>query len=368
MKLILLSDINSTHTQKWAGSLAKRGFSIGIFSLSNPQTNWFDKYNNIKLLSDSNVSSEAFHGSSFNKSIYLKLVPALKKAIREFKPDILHAHYATSYGLLGRLSRFHPFIISCWGSDVMDFPKRGILQRFILKNNLKHADKILATSKTIEKYIHEIIKKEVVITPFGVDTNIFKPAKVKSLFSENDLVIGSIKQLEEIYCIDILIKSFNNIKTKYPELSLKLLIVGSGSKENELKSLVNEFKLNNNVIFTGWVENNLISDYHNMIDIFVNISERESFGVSVLEAGACEKAIIASNIDAFSEIIIHNETGILVEPKNTEETFYAIERLITDPDFRKKIGINARKRVADLFDWKKNLNEIIEIYSNIKIN
>lgn len=367
-RILFLADINSTHTRKWVESLAEKGFDIGIFSLSSPQTDWFGKYDKIKILSDNNVTAEIFHELSFKKSVYLKLFPSLKKVIREFRPDILHAHYATSYGLLGRLSGFHPFIISCWGSDVMDFPKKSFLHKFILKKILSKADYIFATSPTIERHINKIINKTIVITPFGVDIEVFKPSKVKSVFSENELVIGSIKQLEKIYCIDILIKSFNNIVIKYPKLPLKLFIVGCGSEENNLKSLVNELKLKDKVIFTGWVDNRLIADYHNMIDIFVNISERESFGVSVIEASACEKAIIATNIDAFSEIIIDNETGILVEPKNLNETFQAIEKLILDDNFRKKIGINARKHIADFFDWEKNLNEIIEIYTNIKIN
>src|SRR5579872_1122148 len=112
-RILFLADVNSTHTRKWAESLAERGFEIGVFSLRNPDNDWLKKYKNIFLLSDSKTSAKTFHEVSLKKSVYLKLLPKLKKAIKEFKPDILHAHYATSYGLLGRLSGFHPFFISC---------------------------------------------------------------------------------------------------------------------------------------------------------------------------------------------------------------------------------------------------------------
>lgn len=362
-KILLLSDINSAHTRKWAEALAERGLEIGIFSLRNSDSDWFKKHKNISILSDSRISAKTFHKASIKKFVYLKLLPKLKKVIKEFKPDILHAHYATSYGLLGRLSGFHPFFISCWGSDVMNFPNRGFFQKSILKSNLKSADKILATSQTIEKYIHKIINKKVIITPFGIDTAIFKPMEVQSVFDADQIVIGAIKSLEKIYCIDILIRAFAELKKKVK--NIKLLIVGEGTQRDELATLANQLQIEKDILFTGKIAHNEIPAYHNMIDIFVNISEYESFGVSVLEAMACAKPVVVTDTGGLNEIIQNDSIGFKIPVKDIQLLVSKLLLLIADKELRSKIGNNARQYVLDNYNWKNNLEIMISEYEKI---
>ena len=115
MKVLLLSDINSPHTEKWAIKLSQRGLEIGIFSLSNDITGKFDKIPNIHVFTPLKFEKSIFNSNIIYKSRYIKALPYLKKTIKQFNPHILHAHYATSYGLLGALIKFHPYIISVWG-------------------------------------------------------------------------------------------------------------------------------------------------------------------------------------------------------------------------------------------------------------
>ena len=83
----------------------------------------------------------------------------------------MHAHYASSYGLIGSLMNFSPFVLSVWGSDVFEFPKLGIINKLVLKYNFFKADKILSTSNIMAKEIQlytnkdiEVIKIELVGT------------------------------------------------------------------------------------------------------------------------------------------------------------------------------------------------------------
>lgn len=362
-RILFLADVNSAHTHKWVVSLAGKGFSIGIFSLSIPESDWW-KRKNISVFSDE-IKKETFSSSSISKISYLKVVSKVKKIIKEFKPDILHAHYATSYGLIGARTKFHPYIISCWGSDVMDFPKKSFIHKFLLKKNLSVADKILATSPTLVKHLKEIIDSEIIITPFGIDTEIFKPMKVKSLFGEKDIVIGTIKSLEKIYCIDVLIKAFAEVRHKHVHLSLKLLIVGEGTQKKELKKLAENLKLTYDIVFTDKIDYDEVPKYHNMIDIFVNISERESFGVSVLEAMACGKAVIVSNIDALMNLVKQNGNEVIVETKNIMQTANAIEKLVLDKFLRQSLGNEARKKVQTDYNLGKNISEIVQVYNSV---
>jgi len=363
-KILFLADINSTHTRKWVLAVAKEGFKIGIFSLNKANIDWFKNVPNIEYLSDSiAVDSRTIKDSG--KLSYFKAVPALKRAIKAFKPDVIHAHYATSYGMLGALSGFHPFIISVWGSDIYEFPKKSWLHKYLLKRNLRKADRILSTSRSMALETAKYTKANIDVTPFGIDTNLFKPQKVKSIFAENDIVIGTIKALEPVYGIKYLLEAFDIVHKKRTDISLKLLIVGGGSQEAELKQLCKIYSLGNDVKFTGWIGYEEIPIYHNMLDIYVALSESESFGVSVLEASACAKPVVVSNVSGFAEIVENGVTGIIVPVKNARVAASAIEKLINDKEYARQMGENGRKKVEGFYNWTSNINDIVNIYNSV---
>lgn len=360
IKLLLLSDTDSEHTEKWAIGLADSGIEIGLFSFNKASYDWYNHKNiTVFFEPDKKINAE----SSLTKIAYIKYVNILKKIIKHFKPDILHAHYATSYGLVGALSKFHPFVISAWGTDVMKFPQKNFVAKSILKYNFKNADLVCATSNTIMEYIHQVIEKPVNVIPFGINTDLFKPRQVQSILSKNDFVIGSIKPLETLYNIDVLIKSFHKLHIKYP--NSKLLIIGEGTISESLKQLAEDFSITEKVIFTGRIPYNEISNYYNMIDVLVNISQYESFGVSVAEAMACQKAVIVTNVGGLKEIVNSDEVGLKVEVGNIDQTSAAIEKLILNEDLRHQISINARQRIIDNYKWETNLQQMITEYEKL---
>ena len=231
MKILLLTDPNATHSIKWITSLSSRGLEVMVFSLTNYDASIYELHKNIKIVSAGINENRKFLGEkSLSKLIYIKYVRLLRKIIAQFNPDIVHAHYASSYGILGALSGFHPLIV-CRGSDIYNFPNHSLIHRAMIKFNLSKADKILSTSYTMKKETNKFTNKDIIVTPFGIDVNKFHPQKVNSLFEPNDLVIGTIKTLEKKYGIEFLIRAFQIVKEKYHNDSLKLLIVGSGSQE-----------------------------------------------------------------------------------------------------------------------------------------
>lgn len=369
MKLLLLSDAYSIHTIKWAKSLSKKGIEIAIFSLNYNENegNPYQHNNKIKIYycADKNAKKRS---SGFAKISYLKALPRLKQVIKEFKPNIVHAHYASSYGLLGALSGFHPFILSVWGSDVFDFPNISFLHKAVIKYNLAKADKILSTSKVMAIETNKYTDKEVIVTPFGIDLDKFKPVKVNSLFNKNDIVIGTVKTLEEKYGIEYLIKAFAIVKDKHKYLPLKLLIVGAGSLSMVLKKLTYDLGIEKDTIFTGKIAHELVPIYDNMlsVSVSVSVSNSESFGVAVIEASACGKPVVVSDVGGLPEVVKDGITGIVVPPSNPQKTAEAIEKLVLDVKLRKKMGEAGRKRVDKLYDWNKNVEQMIEIYKTIK--
>ncbi|MBL7921767.1 MAG: glycosyltransferase family 4 protein [Bacteroidia bacterium] len=362
MKVLLLSDTYSEHTEKWALGLANSGIKVGLFSFNKASYSWY-VHDNITVFfePDNKINAD----TTLTKIAYIKYVAILKKIIRHFEPDILHAHYATSYGFVGALTGFHPFVISSWGSDVMKFPNKNFVAKSILKFNFKKANLLCATSFTIEEYIHQVIDKPVSVIPFGINIDEFKPKKVKSLFNDNDIVLGSIKPLEGLYNIDILIKSYAKLSLKFD--NLKLLIIGEGTEDKNLKELCKELGIFEKVTFTGRVAFKEISNYYNMLDVLVNISEYESFGVSVVEAMACEVPVIVSNVGGLKEVVKDESVGLKVNIGDVDDTARAIERLITDKELYERVAVNGRKHVIEKYNWKNNLQQMINEYSKLLI-
>ncbi|MDQ3108540.1 MAG: glycosyltransferase [Bacteroidota bacterium] len=363
-RILFLADIDSAHTRKWAISLSERGYEIGIFSLRKSESSWFKDFPAIHVFNEDGFATEKFHVASALKLSYLQFVPALKATIKTFQPGIVHAHYATSYGLLGVRSGFHPLIISVWGSDIFEFPKKSILHRLLVFNNLKKADAIFSTSEIMKKEVQHYVNHDVAVTPFGVDINEFSPQQTDSLFSGNPKVIGTIKSLENNYGIDVLIKAFALVKKQYPP-DLKLLICGDGTKEQELKKLAEETGYGTDILFAGRINQQEVARYHNMIDVFVNVSLQESFGVAVVEAMACEKPVVVTSVGGLKEVVEENVSGVFVLPANVEKTAEGIFGLLNDPEKAKRMGKAGRNNVLKKYDWKKNLDEIEKLYAGL---
>jgi glycosyltransferase involved in cell wall biosynthesis len=299
------------------------------------------------------------------KVLYLKTLRDLKKYINEFSPDIVHAHFSSSYGLLGALSGFSPYFISVWGADVYDFPKKSFLHRFILRFNLSRADKLFSTSNVMANETKKYTSKELEVIPFGVDLEKFKQIKeLHKIFPPNSIVIGSIKALEDKYGMNVLIDAFAELKKRYPSLPLKLLLVGRGTRESSLKDKVAALGLNEDTVFTGFIPVETVPLYQNLLDIavFPSVLDSESFGVSVIEANACGKPVVVSDKGGLPEVVKDGVSGFVVPANDVAALAGAIEKLINDPHLRTQVGLKGRERVKAMYDWKNNLVSMIKAY------
>lgn len=361
MKVLLLADPLSSHVIKWANSLVSKGVKIFIFGLSDYDSSQYDPRVKIEI-TDFSKSVKRKRDGNILKSLYLLTLPKLKNFIISVNPDIVHAHSASSYGLLGALSGFHPLFTSLWGSDIFLFPKKSFFHKNILRFTLSKSDMIFSTSKAMRKEAQNYTTKDIIVLPFGVDTNLFKPELKKN----NDaLTIGTVKTMDYNYGIEFLIAAFASIKQKHENKFLKLLLVGGGSMLDKLKILAKDLKIESETIFTGAVPPSEVNKYHNMIDITVFPSLNESFGVSVLEASACERPVVVTNVGGLPEVVDDEVTGLIVSPGSSQALSDAIEKLVLDPDLIEKLGKKGRQKVIREFDWEKNLTDQIEYYKNI---
>ncbi len=351
-KILILSDINSAHTQKWVSAMIKHGYQVMLFSFTDPISDWYKSYSNFSFLSlGYNKKGKAFSLFAKTKLTYFKSLPILKKCVKDFQPDIIHSHYASSYGLMGSLLKFSPYYVSVWGSDVFEFPKRSSLTKRILKRVFKTADKIFSSSRIMAKEIELYTDKKAIVIPFGVDTTIFIP---KNKEKSNIITLGFIKSIEKIYGIDILVKAFSIAYKQTNKLHLR--IVGDGSLKTEIEQLISDLNLKDAVTLVGRVPYNQIASEYQKLDLFINPSRFESFGVSVLEASSSGIPVIASNVGGLKEVVENSKTGVLVDPENTQELANAILEFASDEDLRLKLGQNGRQYVLDNYSLEYSVD------------
>lgn len=361
-KILLLAPPNSIHTIKWANEISAKGLQVVVFGLGLRKNSLYNNQVKVHYF----PVPERFinlHFGSFIKLYYFFCIPSLLLLIFRYKPDLIHAHYASSYGIIGSLINKHPFLVSVWGDDVYSFPKQSEIHRKVFKWTLGRADKILSTSSFMANEIRKYTSKHIEVTPFGVDTHKFCNFNGRDDNSDK-IVIGIIKGLEFQYGIEYLISAFNNLLKRNPKLNLELLIVGGGSLQSKFLEMVNSSGISEKVVFTGQVDNSQTPNYHNMIDIFVSLSV-ESFGVSIVEAQACEVPVVVANDGGAPEVIRDGITGFSINREDEATVIEYLEKLIYDKNLRIEMGKKGREFVLSNFEIEITVKKMLNVYNEI---
>lgn len=362
MKVIILSDAQSVHTKRWVTALIEKGVDVVLYS--------------IKPSKDDFYSSKGIKGYYFDLFTYKRegtgllgmikrhfaAVKDLKRVLAIEKPDILHAHYVTSYALVAAMTGFHPLIVSIWGSDIYIFPKQLWMNKQIVKYSLRKADRIFSTSKVMAAEASKYTRKEMDITPFGVDTDLFKRS---APYPKGKFVVGTVKTLSYKYGVDYLIRAFKVLHDNNPLIDCYLEIVGEGPDEQKLRTLAAELGISEKVLFTGYIRNNILPKVYDRFSIAAYLSISESFGVSAVEAMACKCPVVTSNAEGFTEVVENNVTGILVPRYDYRAAAAAMQQFIDDPSKIMIMGEAGRERVKSYYQWSDNVDAVVNIYKSL---
>lgn len=345
MKIFLLSKGVSSHTKKWAVYFSHKG--VKVFVLSFVPT----KIDGVEVIDLKPIKIPFKLG-------YILTLGKIHRLLKIIKPDILHSHFTSSYGLLGAVINFHPFVVSAWGSDVLDFPKKSFLHKKIIKFVLQRADKITTTSLFMKQELGKYTQKEIVVIPFGVDTTLFSPGRKEDRFT-----IVCTKALEKIYGIEYLIKAFLLVQREIN--GVKLVLIGEGKEKLNLEHLVKKFGLNDKVSFTGQLEQSQVAEAIKKSHLLVIPSLKESFGVSALEGSACQIPIVASDIPGLRETLVPNKTGLLFKTGSSEDLAKQILKIAKNKKLASVMGKQGREFVLTHYQWEDNAGKMLELYNKL---
>ena len=300
------------------------------------------------------------------------LVDQLHDLIQNLQPDILHAHstyvvFNRVLELLKQASRLKdvPILVTIHG-----FPKP-----LILPNGNKTTDydqfisacpfdNVLGVSNSVasvlRKYLSPKGLQDRVETHYnGVNTTVFAPQPHVS----KDWDLAFFGRLMKMKSIDLFPKMLSLLAPYFP--NLRLAITGEGPYK---ETLFNEFEyegVNELVDYLGVVAWDKVPELINRSKVFLYPSREEPFGISIIEAMACEVPVVTTNVYGPGEIITDNHDGLTVPPDDVTALVEAIHKLLSDDQFRVQIGRNARNTVEQRFSIEHHTDRLIKVYDRL---
>lgn len=341
------------------------------------------------------VSNFKFQNKHSNfQIIYLKpllkfgnaaFVPQLIKYLKNF--DIIHLHWPFIGGaeifLLWRLFHRQQKIIVQYQMDLKDSGWRGLFFKLysllFLGLLFKSADKIVVSSldyiqhSRAKKYFKKYPNKFVEI-PLGVDIDSFYPSpknpeliKKYNLKSNDQIIlfVGGLDRAHYFKGVDVLLRAVADLRLKIKDF--KLLIVGDGDLRPIYEKLAKDLGIEERVIFVGEIASKELPDYYNLADIFVlpSTTMSEAFGLVSLEAMACAKPIIVSDLPGPRTLVQENKNGLLVKPRDVGDLAEKIKFLLENKELAKEWGRVGRKIVEEKYLWPIVVQKLDQIYKII---
>jgi L-malate glycosyltransferase len=356
MRVALLGPANSIHLQRWAAALVARGHAVSVVSQHRVERSLLPAQAHVHWLP---------HEGQLG---YVSNALALRRHLSAWRPDLLNVHYASGYGTTGALCGFKPALLSVWGSDVYDFPYESAFKGWLLRKVLRRATAIASTSYAMAAQVRRLTpeRSNIAVTPFGVDLAQFsvQPAP------RRPLTIGIVKTLAPKYGVDLLLRAFAGLcadaEVQSAQPACRLLIVGSGPQRDELVQLAAQLGVSERTQFVGAVAHSEVPGWLHQLDIYAAPSrlDSESFGVAVIEAGACGLPVVVSDAGGLPEVVVDGETGLVVPRGNLPALQAALKRLVLDAALRERFGRQGRAHVEREYEWSRCVDRMERCYAD----
>jgi glycosyltransferase involved in cell wall biosynthesis len=293
--------------------------------------------------------------------------------IKKNNIEIVHTH-SSKAGILGRfaarLAKVKIILYTVHGWSFNDYQPRLLRRLFIWLERIcaKFTHKIIVVShydkqKGLDNHIGEANKYSLI--RYGIDYTEFQP-KVQTLrqelgISSNALVIGMVacfkpqKSPQDFIMLASLVRDIPK--------DLRFILVGDGVLGKKVERLISKFNLKKQVILAGWRRD--IPRLLSIIDVFVLTSLWEGLPISVLEAMASSKPVVATHTGGIQEVVIEGKTGFLIPPRNIKEMAKRLVLLLKDENLRRNMGENARQSLNFNFTLTNMVKNTENLYGDL---
>jgi glycosyltransferase involved in cell wall biosynthesis len=305
----------------------------------------------------------------------------------KIEADVYEAHTVSGYKFLKLLKKQKtgkPFIQTVHGvladehiqssksmSPSFRMKLSNVFMRRLAKTE-KEAAKAATLIVTVSQYsaqkltqLYDVDEAKIRVVPNGVDTQRFKPTPdckdIKDVVGGNNknivLFVGNLIPRKGLH---YLIEAAKHVVKERDKT--KFVVVGEGPLKSHLTAYCKEQGVSDKFVFLGGVPEELLHRLYNCADVFVSPSIQEGQGITLLEAQATAKPVVAFNVTAITEVVKNKETGLLVTP-DSSELADAISTLLNDKPLREKMGRSGREFVSKTFSWDVCAQKMSKVYS-----
>ena len=350
-RILFFADAASVHTRRWVAAVAERGAEAIIISRQAGEVPGARQVIVIE--------------PGLDKLGWFRALPEVRREARrlmaDFKPDLVHGHYVTSYGLWAAACGLSvPKVLTAWGSDILVTPRESRLMRLVVGWSLRHADLITADSLDVVKEIagyhpsapvHQIL--------WGADTDKFCPGT-----PARDFEVVSLRSWEPNYNIDLIIEAFARFVSLRPHSQARLHLLGGGPMESVLQERVASLRLLQQVRFHGRVGDQAMVDAIQRARVSVSVPARDATPVSVLESMACGLPIIASDLPANRQWI--DERGGWITPvRDVAAVTDALVSAHDHPQQAQAMGLHNRELIEREASRRGQMDRMWQLYAQM---
>lgn len=311
------------------------------------------------------------HSIGYN---YLKKKPGLDigfyfrliKQIKRSKPQIIFLHGSANV-LPARIAAF--FYRGCKMTVVRETQANELKTKRdwnMLKLALRYADKIVFLSDEYNKQVKEqfpgsYLSKKIAVIPNGIDLELYRPVEK---INNGQMVLGMLGRIVAIKDHNTLLQAFAMVKEQQPQLRMKLRIAGDGEYRTVLEIKVMELNIAAAVEFTGILDEAALISFIQSLDIYVHASLGETMSTAIMQAMACKKIIVASDVPGINNMIIHDETGWLVPVKDAPAMATALSHLVNEKEHAAELAANAYQFALDHYSNTVMFNRYKELFNS----
>ena len=347
--------------------LAKKGYEIHFITYKRPPR-LSSFHENVFYHEVSPTEYPLFDYPPYDSALTSKLVDV----VMHENLDLLHVHYAIPHAAVAFLAKqillasgkYIPVITTLHGTDITLV---GIDPCFapVVEFSINNSDGVTAVSDSLRKdtYANFDIRKEIAVIPNFIDLKRFQKMEKshfkKAIAQNGEKIITHTSNFRKVKRVEDVVKSFHLIST---QIQAKLLLIGDGPERPKLEELSRNLGLEDSILFLG--KQDAIEELLAVSDLFFLPSEKESFGLSALEAMACEVPVISTNAGGIPEVNVHGLTGFVSEIGDVEDMSRNAVKILEN----EKVHLEFKKRAyeqAIQFDIEKILPEYEKLYCNI---
>jgi glycosyltransferase involved in cell wall biosynthesis len=362
MKILYFTRGQSPHDLRFMNALANTGHQTSVLCLEEvDHREWPDGIQVLHWPEAIKTQRDPSPGS---------LAQAFKRIAIKYQPDIVQAGPVQRVAYIAALAHVHPLLTMSWGSDLLlevdQHPTWPRITRFTLKNS----DCLAADCQTVVKKAQYFgYQGPVAVFPWGVDLEHFKPGSMSSLRKqlgwEKKRVFLSNRTMEPLYGVDIIAHAFSRAMKQNDDL--RLLMYGKGSQEPQIREILKNANESGKVHFGGFVELRDLPDIYRSADIYLSASHSDGSSVSLMEALACGKPALISDIPSNKEWIEPGRQGWLFKDSDADEL---VQKMLAAAalDSYAQLSQNARRLAEERADWTKNFGILLETYQKIAAN